>query len=111
MTLPLQLTDEQWCFLDLLIRAKQKGVHLVNRNELLNSPSLPDAAKVRLVWAGLMLANTELVTMQGQHNFKITEAGVRAFNTKFGKGEEAAKPTAVADVVIALPDRTREALH
>ena len=110
MTAP-NLTDAQWCFLDLLVRAKQKGVDRVNRTELLYSPGLPDIVKARLVFGGLVIADGDLVILHGTNEFEITEKGIRAFNAKFGKGDAAAQPTAIADVVIALPDRSRERLQ
>lgn len=102
-----ELSDAQWCFLDLLARAKSKGVTRVNRLELMNSPALPDMAKVGLVWAALTMPK-EFVILHGQHDFELTDAGLRVFNAKFGKGEAAAKPTAIADQIIMLPDRSRE---
>lgn len=104
------LSDAQWCFLDLLVRAKSKGVSRINRMEVMNSPALPDGAKVGLVWAALTMPK-EFVTLHGQHCFEITDAGLRAFNAKFGKGEAAAKPTAIADEIIMLPDRSMETLQ
>ncbi len=98
------LTDVQWCFLDLLVRAKQKGVNRVSRTELLYSPGLPDDVKVRLVFGGVLIADGDLVILHGTNEFEITERGLRVFNAKFGKGDKAAQATKVADAVIALPD-------
>ena len=94
------LSDAEWCFLDLLVRAKQKGVGRVNRREILHSSALPQAAAMKIVWAGLTLANTDLVDMHGQHDFEITPAGEDAFRLRFGPK---VAPTKVADVAICLP--------
>lgn len=99
------LSDAQWCFLDLLVRARQKGVHRINRMEILNSTGFPGVAKVQLVFAGLLLANGDLVAMHGAHDFEITDEGLRAFNEKYGS------PTRAADVVIALPDNSKGSLQ
>lgn len=107
----VELSDAQWCFLDLLARAKSKGVDRVTRAELLATPMLPDSAKIQIVFGGLLLSTGDLVTLHKSDEFEITEAGLRAFNTKFGKGEAAAKPSKIADVVIALPDRSMERVH
>jgi hypothetical protein len=106
----LNLSDEQWCFLDLLMRAKNKGVSRINRHELLRSQALPDMARVKLVFAGLTIPTT-LVIMHGQHDFEITDEGVRQYNAKFGTEGEPAEPTRAADMIIALPDRSREVLQ
>lgn len=105
-----ELSDAQWCFLDILVRARRRGITRVHRHEILNS-ALPDAAKVQLVFGGLLIANGDLVAMHGAHEFEITEQGLRAYNTRFGKGEAAAQPSHVADLVIALPDRSMERLQ
>jgi hypothetical protein len=99
------LTDAQWCVLDLLLRAKRKGASRVNRHELLKTRSIPDGVKVQLVFAALTLANGAYVTLHGQHDFEITPAGETLFTEKFKQ------PSKAADVVIALPDRSREVLQ
>lgn len=96
-----QLSDEQWCVLDLLMRARQKGVTLLNRRELMSS-QLPDMAKVKLVWAALSMPE-DLVSWVAQHDFAITEAGATVYNFRFGRGTNAANPTHVADAIICLP--------
>lgn len=101
-----QLTDAQWCVLDLLMRARQRGVVEINRMELLTSASLSDEAKIKLVFAALTIP-TELVEIRNQHNFRITEAGVQLYNTRFGHGRNP-EPTRVADAIIYLPDRSQE---
>jgi hypothetical protein len=35
------LSDEQWCVLDLLMRARQKGVQRLSRAEVLHSETMP----------------------------------------------------------------------
>jgi hypothetical protein len=104
------LSDSQWCFLDILVRARRRGITRVHRHEILNS-GLPDTAKVQLVFGGLLIANSDLVAMHGAHEFEITERGLRAYNTRFGKGEAAARPSHVADLVIPLPDRSMERMQ
>ncbi len=44
----------------------------------------------------------DYVALRGQHDFEITPAGETLFNAKFGQ------PSNAADIVIALPDRSRE---
>ncbi len=97
-----KLSTEQWCFLDLLMRARQKGIQKLNRLELLSSPMLPQTAAIKLTWAALTMPS-DLMTMIGQHDFSITEAGVSLYNLRFGKGLQPAVPTQIADVVICLP--------
>lgn len=94
-----ETNEIQWLFLDLLMRARDKGVTRVNRHELLSSP-LPDGVKIKLVFQGLTMANGGLVRMHGPDDFEITEKGVEVFTKKFRK------PTPVADAVIALPDQS-----
>lgn len=96
------LSDEQWCLLDLLMRARQKGVQRLSRMELLHNTALPQGASVKLAWAALTMPK-ELVTWHGQHDFSITEKGAAIYNFKFGKGTDPAVPTQVADAVIYLP--------
>ena len=96
------LSDEQWCVLDLLVRARQKGIRKVSRMELLHSPQLPQNASMRLTWAALTMSK-ELVGMEGQHDFVLTDDGVTLYNLRFGKGAKPATPTAIADSVIYLP--------
>ena len=99
------LSDIEWCVLDLLLRAKRKGVARVNRMEILSSPSIPDGVKIKLVFTALLMANGDFVQMHGKHDFEITEDGERVFLAKFNK------PTAVSDVIIALPDRSMKAFQ
>ena len=94
------LSDEQWCFLDLLMRAKERGIDRLNRMEVLHSPSLPQGAAIKLVWAALTIPK-ELVTMIGKHDFQITDAGASLYRLMFG---QKVTPTQVADHVICLPD-------
>lgn len=95
------LSDAQWCFLDLLARAKQKGVSRISRLELLDAAPIADEAKLKLVWAGLTMPR-EFVVMHGAHDFEITDAGEQALRLRFGHG-----PTEVADFIIALPDQSK----
>lgn len=97
-----KLSDEQWCFLDLLMRARQMGILKLSRLEILSSPMLPQGAAIKLIWAALTMPS-DLVVMVGQHDFSITEAGLSLYNLRFGKGLQAATPTQVADAVICLP--------
>jgi hypothetical protein len=97
------LNDAQWCVLDMLMRAREKGVHVLNRMELLSSPSIPQGAAMKLTFAALTIPG-ELVEWQGKHDFSITEAGVSLYNLRFGTGASPATPTDVADNVICLPD-------
>lgn len=97
----MNLSDEQWCLLDLLMRARQKGVQRLSRMELLHNTALPQGASVKLAWAALTMPE-EIVTWHGQHDFEITEAGAQLFNLRFGNGSNPT-PTRVADAVIYLP--------
>lgn len=94
------LTDEQWCLVDLLMRSRQRGIHSINRMELLHSPALPQGAALKLTWAALVMPK-ELVAWKGQHEFSITEDGVSLYNLRFGSN--AGNPSHVADAVICLP--------
>lgn len=98
------LTDVQWCVMDLLMRARKMGVARVSRMELLNSPSIPDAAKVKLVFAALTIPS-HLVTMHGQHDFELTGEGVALYNLRWGNGSNP-QPTNIADAIIYLPDQS-----
>ena len=64
------LSDAQWCFLDLLMRAKSTGIDRINRMELLKSSSLPQSAALKLTFAALTIP-ADLVQMIGQHDFRI----------------------------------------
>jgi hypothetical protein len=95
------LTDVQWCVMDLLMRARQKGIHRLNRIELLHSKGIPQGASLKLTFAALTMPK-EFVTWVGQHDFAITDAGVQFYNLRFGNGSNP-QPTEVADSVIYLP--------
>ncbi|KQV83286.1 hypothetical protein [Rhizobium sp. Root1220] len=100
-----ELNDVEWCVLDLLLRSKRKGVSRVNRMELMRTDAIPDGVKIKLVFTALLMANGPLVRMHGEHDFSITDEGERVFLERF------AKPTSVADVIIALPDRSAGAIQ
>jgi len=91
------LSDEQYLVLDLLMRARERGVKMLNRLELLHS-SLPQHAALKLTWAALTMPK-ELVKWVSQHDFTITDEGIQIYNLRF----DTPKPTAVADAVICLP--------
>lgn len=95
-----KLSDEQWCFLDLLMRAKESGIDRLSRMEILHNKTLPQGVSLKLTWAALTMPS-ELVTMIGQHDFQITDAGASLFRLRFG---QKVKPTEIADQVICLPD-------
>jgi hypothetical protein len=97
----MNLSDEQWLVLDLLMRARQKGVGKLNRMEVLHNTTLPQGASLKLTWAALTMPK-ELLTWYGQHDFSITEAGVQLYNLRFGNGSNPT-PTKIADSVICLP--------
>lgn len=100
-----ELSDEQWCVLDLLMRAKQTGVQRLSRMEILGSQSIPQGAAVKLTWAALTMPS-DLLTWHGQHDFSITEKGAAIYNFRFSKSLSPAEPTRVADAVILLPDHS-----
>lgn len=94
-----ELSDVQWCVLDLLMRAREKGVNRLNRMELLKSSTLPDKVKMQLTFAALVMPK-RLVEWFGEHDFRITDEGVQVYNLRFDNSA----PTAIADDVILLPD-------
>lgn len=97
------LTDEQWCVLDLLMRAREKGVQRLHRRELLYSQNLPQTAAVRLVWAALTMPK-DIVDWHSHYEFSVTEGGAALYNFKFSQGQSVtAKPSRLADEVIYLP--------
>lgn len=99
------LTDIQWCFLDLLARAKAKGAPRVNRSELLYTDALPANMRAGLVFAGLTMSR-ELVAMHNnEREFSITEKGEALIKFRFGKA------SSIADHVICLPDRSAERIQ
>ncbi|WP_267550290.1 hypothetical protein [Rhizobium rhizogenes] len=100
-----ELPDVQWCVLDILMRAKQKGIIKVNRHEMLYSEGLPAAIRAQLVFNALLMSNGELIRLVGA-DFEITEKGAQTYNLKFGKRGEMPEPTKIGDLVIALPDRS-----
>lgn len=101
----IELSDIEWCLLDLLLRAKRKGVRRVNRLELLKTGALPDKVKLQLVYTAMVMSNGEYVALHGQHDFEITSKGEQIFLARF------ARPSPAADSIIALPDRSREVLQ
>ena len=99
------LTDIQWCALDILLRAKQKGCAIVSRKELLHASALPDAVKVKLVFAMLVMPDG-LVNHHG-NDFEISPAGESLYMLKHGtKGA-----SRIPDTIISLPDRSHEVLQ
>lgn len=94
----LKLSDEQWLVLDLLLRAKERGINRLTKDELLFSSKLPQAAAIKLVWAALTMP-ADLITWHG-NEFAMTDSGVSAFKLRFGRK---VKPTEIADAVICLP--------
>lgn len=91
------LTDAQWCVLDLLLRAKRAGVAFVHRREILFASNLPQMAAMRLTWALLTMPG-DLVLVRGEHEFQISPQGEATFEARFGR------PTCIAEAVICLPD-------
>lgn len=100
------LTDEQWCFLDMLMRARAKGITKLNRLELLNSTEVPSDVLIKLTFAALTMS-AGLTLLEGKHDFSITESGVSLYNLKFGQLREAVLADAVANSVICLPGPER----
>lgn len=95
-----ELQEIDWLVLDLLMRAKRKGVNRLSKTELLYNDSIPSGVRVKLAWAA-MLIDRSVVEWHGQE-FSITEKGERLFNAVFKN------PTKMADVIIALPDKSGE---
>jgi hypothetical protein len=96
-----EISDEQWCVLDMLMRARQKGVQRLSRMELLHNQTLPQGASIKLVWAALTMPK-DIVTWHGQHDFSITDTGAQLYNLRFGDGSNPV-PSKIADIVICLP--------
>lgn len=99
----IELSDDQWLVLDLLMRARQSGVPWINRLEMLHNTTLPQGVTIRLAWAALTMP-TELVTWSGQHDFTITAQGVAFYNFRFDNRE----PTEIGGAVICLPGPDRD---
>ena len=78
--------------------------------EVLSSPTIPDAAKLKLTWAALTMP-TDLVTWISHHDFKITDDGIAVYNLRFGSADRKPRPTEVADAVICLPGPTSSGSH
>ena len=97
----MNLSDEQWIILDFLMRARQKGIHQLNRMEVLHNKTLPQGLSLKLTWAALTMPK-ELLEWETHHDFSITEAGVQLYNLRFGNGSNPV-PTKIADTVICLP--------
>ncbi len=72
MGMSKSLTDEQWCILDLLMRARDKGAPL-SRLELLTNK-----------WALLTMPEA-FVTWDGPHNVTITDVGSAVYRLRFGR--------------------------
>lgn len=104
MSTQYDLSDAQWCVLDLLMRAREKGAGWVSRSEILYSSSVPDTAKMQLVWGALAMPKPLIQWRAGEQEFGITEEGATLYALRFGSK---AKPTAIADSVICLPDMSR----
>lgn len=98
-----ELSDEQWCVLDLLMRSRKQGVSAINRHELLRNATLPQGVSVKLLWAALTMPADVIKWTASQQDFSITERGAALYNFRFGKGKEPATPTQIADAVICLP--------
>jgi hypothetical protein len=98
----MNLSDEQYLVLDLLMRARQKGVDRINRHEMLGNTALPQGASVKLTWAALTMPKEVMTWHPGEQDFSITDAGAQLYNLRFGNGANPT-PTSVADVVICLP--------
>lgn len=93
------ISDDQWCLLDLLVSAKRKGVMHLKRAEVLGNEKLPASARVRLVWAALTMPG-ELIVEEA-FGFRVTAEGEQVFNLRFDK-----KVSGLAETVICLPDHS-----
>jgi hypothetical protein len=90
-----EISDYQWLVLDLLMRAREKGITSISRLEILNSSSIPKSVSIKLVWSALTMPSNLIVICN--HDFSITETGIAIFEQRFKK------PTDIADSVICLP--------
>lgn len=97
-----ELTEAQWCVLDLLVGSRQKGVMMVNRLEILNNRLLPDGIKLKLAFAALTMPK-EFLTWHGEHDFSITPAGEAVFAMRYPGPSEAAERV----ICLPGPDQTR----
>jgi hypothetical protein len=102
----MNLSDEQWCVLDVLMRAREKGVVKISRDELLANQTLPQGVLIKLTWAALTMPKELLQWHPGERDFSITGAGAQLYNLRFGNGSNPV-PTTIADTVICLhgPDK------
>lgn len=96
-----ELTDAQWCFLDLLMRAKQRGIGALNRKEILYNNALPQQVACKLVFGGLLMMAEDIVT-EGVQGISITPKGEALYKLKFG----GSGTTEMADQTILLPDNS-----
>lgn len=96
------LTDVEWCFLDLLARASEKGMPRVSRKEILYSANLPDRVRVQFVFAALTMSRELIQGHDNDQSFSITDKGIALLKFRFGG------PSEIADTIIYLPDRSME---
>jgi hypothetical protein len=96
----IELSDAQWCVLDLLMRARERGVGELHRLELTNSQEIPAGLAVKLVFAALTIPDC-VVSWTGEHTFAITPQGIDMFRQRFGD------PSPMADAIVGLPDPAR----
>lgn len=92
------LTDIQWCVIDLLIMARIRGLAKVSRLEMLGAQSIPLQLRLRLVFAALTMPS-HLVTVDGA-DFCVTDDGISLYRLRF----DDSAPTRIADVFISMPD-------
>lgn len=49
------LSDEQWCLMDLLVRSRQRGIDRLNRLEVLATNELPKGVALKLIFGALTM--------------------------------------------------------
>lgn len=102
-----ELSDEEWCVLDLLMRSKELDVPFLTRQHILSSEALPDGVKVKLTFKLLTLSGSPWVHHEkAGDKFSITEAGAQLYTARFGKACKTLHASPALDV-ICLPDQSQ----
>ena len=100
------ISDAQWLVLDLLAAAQRAGYPYVLRHQILESSKLPAGAKIQLTMAALLIPS-ELMRIENEHEFHLTEQGSAALALRFGQrqGEMMHGPTGIdPHEVLDLPE-------
>lgn len=104
MTEAAKLSDYQWCMLQLLLAARERGITAISRRELLENEKLPVSARAGLVFGALTMSGT-FVTLTEQNTFEITAEGEAAFKAKYGGAKMPSIDFLNAIVTVPMPER------